>query len=73
MNDQRWAPALKFQAPVFHRGQWHNDEKRAIVLLKLDEIAHERNNLNSLAQTHLIGEDATETVVVQTDHPLKPY
>ena len=45
--DQRWTPALKFQAPIFHCRERYNNEKRAIVLLDFDKIAHKRNNLDS--------------------------
>ena len=38
----------------------------------LPEESNERDGLNGLAKTHLIGQYAVDSSLVQTDHPVEP-
>ena len=70
--DRVRAPARELELPVGERGQRHDDEERAAQVLRLDQVRDQRDRLDGLAQTHFVGQDAVELVVVQRDEPSQP-
>ena len=66
----RRRPLGKLVGPVRERAERHDDQERAVVELLLLEVRHESDGLNRLAETHLVGQDAVQPVVVQRHEPL---
>ncbi len=51
--------------------EWHNDKEGSIDSLSLHEVCDETNGLDGLAQTHLIGQNTIQVIVVQRHHPFQ--
>lgn len=51
--------------PVLDSDEWDNDKEWSFVTLVSDEIGEEGDRLNGLSQSHLVGQDAVQVVVVQ--------
>lgn len=54
-----------------HLRERYNDEEGPVDALMLHEVCDERDGLDGLSQTHLIGEDTVQVVVVQGHQPLQ--
>ena len=64
-------PFLELERPIGQRRQGHDDEERSVILLGLDEVRYEGYRLDRFAQTHFVGQDSVEIVVVQRHQPLQ--
>lgn len=65
-------PFLKFFEPVSEGGFGGDNQERAIDVLVLSEEGDQRDRLDSLAQTHLISQNAVDADIVQIDQPVEP-
>lgn len=61
MSLQEWA----------HLRERYDDEEGPVDALVLHEVCDERDGLDGLSQTHLVGQDAVQVVVVQGHQPLQ--
>ena len=52
------SPMLQLAHPCGQRGEGHNDEEGAVLVAGMEEVREEGDGLNSLAETHLVGENA---------------
>ena len=65
-NDvDRRRPLVKLERPIRQCRQRHDDQKRTVVLLGFDQISDQTNGLDCFTQTHFVGQDAVQIVVVQ--------
>lgn len=69
----RRSPALKLELPVAQSRKRCQDEERTVVILALHEVRDERNGLDRFAETHLVGQNTVQAVVVQRNEPLQAY
>ena len=60
-----WAPSFELNLPVHKNGGWDNHEMRTPNTLFNGQMGEKGNSLDSLAQTHLISEDAVHSFVVE--------
>ena len=70
-DDDVRRPALKFRRPIGERREWHDDQRRARVLLQVDQMHDQGDGLNRLAEAHLVGENTVQIVVVQRHEPFE--
>ena len=67
----RWRPLFELVVPVRQGTERHDDQEGARLLLLLNEVRDERDSLDSFAETHLVGKNTVQVVVVERNHPLK--
>ncbi|KAG5458152.1 MAG: hypothetical protein BJ554DRAFT_1687 [Olpidium bornovanus] len=65
------SPLLEFECPVGKGRERHDNKERAVLLLDLHQVCDQRDGLDGLAESHLVGQDAVQAVVVQRHHPLQ--
>ena len=58
-----WRKATELGDPVGHGGERRDDEEGPLDAL-LDEVRHQRDALDRLAQAHLVRQDAVDAVLV---------
>mmetsp|Transcript_59635 Transcript_59635/g.158717 ORF Transcript_59635/g.158717 Transcript_59635/m.158717 type:complete len:424 (-) Transcript_59635:1733-3004(-) len=66
-------PLLELLHPVGHGGLRRENHVRAPGVLELGQVADHGDCLDSLAQTHLVGQNSTDAVVVETNQPVQPF
>lgn len=62
-------PLVELVDPVVEGRLGHNDEVGSVNSAIQLEVTEERNGLESFAETHFIGKNAVDTVVVERNEP----
>lgn len=66
-------PPVELEHPVREGRQRHDDQERTVHALLLHQVGDQSDSLNRLAETHLVGENAVQVVVVQRHEPLEAF
>ena len=69
----RRGPFLKFQRPVGQSRQGHDDQIRSRVLLDFHQVSDQTDCLDRFAQTHFVGQNSVQVVVVKRHEPLQTF
>ena len=65
------SPLLELLQPVVQGGLGDDDQMRTQHGPKMAQIANQRDSLQSLPQSHLVGKDARDSILVQGDQPVE--
>ena len=69
---QDWTELLELAKPVLDGGRWDDNQVRPLDAL-LEQMCEESNDLASLAQAHVIGENAAEFLFKQQCQPVDTH
>lgn len=58
---------------VFYLRQGHNDQEWTIDFFPFHQISNQSNGLNGLPETHFIGQDSIQMVVIQGHQPFQSF
>ena len=68
---EAWHPFVEFASPVVECRLGHDNEVAAGRVAVVLQVAKERDGLQCFAETHLVGQNAIDAVVVQGDEPVE--
>jgi len=71
-DDEAWREALDLPRPVAEQRGRADDEHRAVLALGLGLMEVERDDLEGLAQAHVVGQAPTEAEGAQLPQPCEP-